>query len=245
MNRSAIAALLSFSTFLVGQGGERSVDFVNDVMPVLSRFDCNMSACHGKAEGQNGFKLSVFGNDPRADFEAISMNSRGRRVVPPAPEASLLLRKASGDMPHEGGSRLEKDSPAYRILARWIGSGMKWQDPARPAITRLRIDPPEKVLGYRAEQPLRVIAEYGDGTSEDVTWLSVFHTNNEAMASVTEEGKLTTGTSTGQAAVMARYQGKVAVFRALVPRLKKEDEAPFPGLPHHNEIKPPPLRLRR
>src|SRR5262245_59766123 len=37
--------------------------FENDIVPLLSRFGCNSSGCHGNAEGQNGFKLSVFGSD--------------------------------------------------------------------------------------------------------------------------------------------------------------------------------------
>ena len=40
-------------------------NFANDIEPLLSRFTCNSSGCHGKAEGQNGFKLSVFAFDPR------------------------------------------------------------------------------------------------------------------------------------------------------------------------------------
>ena len=46
-------------------------NFQNDIIPVLSRFGCNTSGCHGKAEGQNGFKLSVFGFDLEADYAAI------------------------------------------------------------------------------------------------------------------------------------------------------------------------------
>ena len=71
--------------------------FAHDVIPLLSRLGCNGSACHGKAEGQNGFKLSVFANNPENDFLAIRKESRGRRVSATAPENSLLLRKISGE----------------------------------------------------------------------------------------------------------------------------------------------------
>ena len=60
----------------------RGMHFANDIVPVLSRFGCNASGCHGKAEGQNGFKLSVFGFDPAADYIALTQESRGRRVLP-------------------------------------------------------------------------------------------------------------------------------------------------------------------
>ncbi|MFM7925913.1 MAG: hypothetical protein ACKPJJ_37310, partial [Planctomycetaceae bacterium] len=75
-------------------------NFENDIVPILSRFGCNTSGCHGKAEGQNGFKLSVFGSDPEADYDAIVKENFGRRVSPAAPEQSLLLLKATGQVPH-------------------------------------------------------------------------------------------------------------------------------------------------
>src|SRR5262245_19086095 len=39
----------------------RSIDFRGEVLPLLSRYGCNTGGCHGKASGQNGFKLSLFG----------------------------------------------------------------------------------------------------------------------------------------------------------------------------------------
>ena len=84
-----IAVCMSLIPFVTMAG---PVDFVNDVMPLLSRLGCNGSACHGKAEGQNGLKLSVFEHDPQGDFRALTMESRGRRVSPTAPIDSLLLR---------------------------------------------------------------------------------------------------------------------------------------------------------
>ena len=47
------------------------VSFHRDVVPILSKAGCNSGGCHGKAEGQNGFKLSVFGYDPVADYQAL------------------------------------------------------------------------------------------------------------------------------------------------------------------------------
>jgi hypothetical protein len=29
--------------------------FENDILPILARYGCNSSGCHGKAEGQGGF----------------------------------------------------------------------------------------------------------------------------------------------------------------------------------------------
>src|SRR5688500_1163194 len=58
----------------------RRPHFENDVTPLLNRHGCNSSGCHGKAEGQNGFRLSVFGFDPLFDYNALVKEARGRRV---------------------------------------------------------------------------------------------------------------------------------------------------------------------
>ena len=78
-----------------------AVHFANDVVPLLSKHGCNAGGCHGKASGQNGFRLSVFGFDPAADYDALVKEGRGRRVFAAAPESSLLLLKATG----RGGPR--------------------------------------------------------------------------------------------------------------------------------------------
>src|SRR5438132_4110454 len=80
-----------------------SLHFENDILPILSRYGCNSSGCHGKAEGQGGFKLSVFASDPEADYGALVKEGRGRRTFPAQPEESLLLRKGTGRTAHGGG----------------------------------------------------------------------------------------------------------------------------------------------
>ena len=102
----------------------RRFNFENDVEPILSRYGCNSAGCHGKAEGQNGFKLSVFGFDPAADYAALVKEARGRRVFPAAPEYSLVLRKMSGRIAHGGGVRIPADSADYETLRGWIAAGV-------------------------------------------------------------------------------------------------------------------------
>lgn len=214
----ALAAALFFLTPGAYAAATGPVDFAHDILPLLSRFGCNASACHGKAEGQNGFKLSVFGTDPQQDREMIVSQSRGRRIMPAAPEESLLLRKASAQVPHAGGPRLKAGSTEYELFRAWIAGGAPYSLPSRSDLAELRIEPSEKIMGFEARQPLRVFARHADGTEEDVTWLAVFHSNNAALAEVDEHGLVTTGASVGQAAIMARYLGRIAIFHATVPR---------------------------
>ena len=97
-----------------GTAQQRRLTYVNDVLPILSRHGCNSSGCHGKAEGQNGFRLSVFGFDPNFDYNALVKEARGRRTLVSAPAQSLVLKKVSGQTAHGGGVRLPPRQAAPR-----------------------------------------------------------------------------------------------------------------------------------
>ncbi len=60
-------------------------------------------------------------------------------------------------------------------------------------------------------------ATYTDGTTEDVTRWAQYQSNETEVAAVEQGGRVQAGGLSGQAAIMARYQGQVAVFRATVP----------------------------
>lgn len=96
------------------------VNFPNQVVPVFTKYGCNSGGCHGKSGGQNGFRLSLLGFVPDEDYEYLVKEGRGRRLFPSAPERSLLLSKATAQSPHGGGHRIAVESPAYRLLHRWI-----------------------------------------------------------------------------------------------------------------------------
>src|SRR6185503_16003351 len=65
--------------------------FVNDVVPIFTRFGCNQGACHGKGVGQNGFRLSLRGYAPEMDHPWLTREYAGRRISRVDPEASLIL----------------------------------------------------------------------------------------------------------------------------------------------------------
>jgi hypothetical protein len=217
-----------------GSHRPRRYHFENDIIPLFSRFGCNASGCHGKAEGQNGFKLSVFGSDPAADYSALVKESRGRRVLPTAPEQSLLLTKPSGAVAHGGGVRLARGSREYETLRGWIAAGVPVGDPSAPGVVAVRVEPAERVLAMKGEQQLRVVARYADGREMDVTARARFQSNNEGLAAVSAGGLVTAGQVPGEAAVMASYMGAVDIFRALVPR--PQAVAAYPTLPENNFI---------
>lgn len=200
-----------------GFAAGRSVDFATDIVPILSRYGCNSGGCHGKASGQNGFKLSLFGFDTQFDFEAIAIAGRGRRIFAAAPENSMLLGKATGRKPHGGGARFDADSEAYQLVHRWIALGAPAPSPDAARVIQLHVTPTERVLGANGKQQLAVIAEYSDGSHRDVTRQAEYASNLEPVASVDSDGLVQATGETGEAAVMARYLGQVAVFHAIVP----------------------------
>ena len=212
----------------------RAVDFKTEIVPLLSRLGCNAGGCHGKASGQNGFRLSLFGFDTAFDHEAITREARGRRVFPAAPAQSLLLLKATGQMPHGGGKRLRADGEEYRLLRRWIEAGTPASAPGAASVVRLRVMPTDRVLRRGHEQQLAIVAEYRDGSSRDVTRQAEYFSNLDVVATVDGDGLVEARQQSGEAAVMARYRGYVAVFRAIVPH--GEPLTPIPGLQANNYI---------
>ncbi|MGH7172454.1 MAG: DUF1549 domain-containing protein, partial [Gemmataceae bacterium] len=201
-----------------GSSTPRRLNFENDLEPILSRFGCNSSGCHGKAEGQNGFKLSVFGFDPLADYAALTKESRGRRVFPAAPQHSLLLRKMSGQMPHGGGARIAVGSRDYDTVRAWIAAGMPLGSPRDPKVVSIRIQPRQRLLRFHGRQQLRVLARFSDGQEVDVTVHAKFGSNNDGLASVQSNGVVLAGEVPGEAAIMASYRNAVDTFRVIVPQ---------------------------
>lgn len=196
----------------------RAVDFATEIVPLLSRFGCNAGGCHGKARGQNGFKLSLFGFDTAFDYEAIVTEARGRRIFAAVPEKSLFLAKATGQIPHGGGQRIAVGSEPYRLIMAWIQAGAPASAPDTPRVNGLEIVPRERTLVPGEEQQLAVLAHYTDGSSRDVTGAAEFSSNFDLVATVNEGGLARAQELTGEATIMARYMGQVAVFRALRPQ---------------------------
>jgi hypothetical protein len=202
---------------VIGFGSGKPVDFKREIVPLLSRLGCNAGGCHGKASGQNGFKLSLFGFDAAFDHDAITKEARGRRVFPSAPDNSLLLLKATGQVPHGGGKRMPRDGHEYQLFRRWIAAGTPAAAPDAPHVVKLRVVPGDRVLKRERTQQLAVHAEYSDGSVRDVTRQAEFSSNLDVVARVDADGLVRTFQLSGEAAITARYTGHVAVFRAMVP----------------------------
>ena len=184
---------------------ERPVSFRLDVMPVFMRASCNTGSCHGSARGQDGFMLSLFGYDPVGDYYRVTRELSGRRIDLAYPAESLLVEKATEAVPHTGGKLFSKDSEYHDTLVSWLKAGAP-DDPEDIATpTSLNIYPDQAVLeGKGRTQQFIAVAGYSDGTTRDVTSLTVFETNNAPSAEISKDGMVTAG-NRGEAFVMARF----------------------------------------
>ncbi len=212
-----------------------TVNFRNDVLPILSRLGCNSGACHGALAGKGGFRLSLRGYDPEADHASIAKQLRGRRIEIANPGQSLLLTKPTGALPHKGGIRLDADSREYRVLADWIAAGAVAPSPNDPKVRAIRVEPDQAILAPGAMAKIAVKAEYDNGKVVDVTHLAKFSATDEAVAGVDEDGNVTVRGS-GEGAVLAWFDSRIVLSRLTIPYPNEIDPAIYASLPRNNFI---------
>jgi hypothetical protein len=189
-----------------------TVDFERHVAGLLGRLGCNSAACHGSFQGKGGFKLSLFGQSPELDYEAL----RDGRIDADSPDESLLLVKPSGREKHGGGVRLREDSWEYELVRRWIADGAK-RTVGRGTVERLEIEPSETPrLAIGQSVAVRVRAHFADGDEEDVTLLAEFRSHDESVALIDASGQAV-ARGAGQATIVVAYRGAFAATSLVVP----------------------------
>ncbi len=215
-------------------GGKlKKVDFERHVMGLVSKAGCNAGSCHGSFQGKNGFRLSLFGYEPAMDFAAITRDNFGRRVNLLKPEESLVLLKATGQTPHDGGMRFGKGGWVYNVFHEWIRSGARWEA-GSGEIKSLELNPSDFAL-LTSDKPRQLIvtATFADGTREDITPFCDFKITDDAIASVSPLGVLT-ARQPGDAGLTVLYRGSVKAIRVLVPVPARPGD--YPRVPEVNGI---------
>ena len=197
--------LLAGSLPLFAAAPEEITSFRRDVMPVLFRAGCNSGTCHGSARGKDGFMLSLFGYDPKGDYERIVHEMVGRRVNAAVPEQSLLLLKAVGAVPHTGGKLFARDSDYYKTILRWIAAGTPDDSGTVPETVKLVLSEERLVFGKAGlGTTLKATALASDGSTRDVTRLARYFSNNESVAKIDSDGRVV-ATGPGDTHVFARF----------------------------------------
>lgn len=192
-----------------------AIDFVSDVNPILSRLGCNSGTCHGSQKGKNGFQLSLRGYDPVGDIRALSDDLVSRRLNTAAPDASLMLLKPLGTVPHEGGVLLTRDSVYYSVLRKWIAEGAKL-DTKSEKVASIEVFPKNPVIDREgAWQQFRIVATYPNGTRRDVSREAFIESGNSEVV-VSHATGLVEALRRGEAPILARYEGAYAATTVTV-----------------------------
>lgn len=207
-------------------------DFQKHVSPLLGRLGCNGRACHGSFQGQGGFQLSLFGYDFGADYKALL--EADRVDLEDKHESLILTKPVDADM-HDGGKRYEEGQWQYWVLRSWIEAGAPFKEKQVHKLDRLEVLPKEVSFTAKGEKvPLRAIAHWADGTSEDVTCLCRFKTNDSAVAAIDEKGVVTAGLA-GDTHVVVSYDNAVVPVVALQP-INPEWVSNYPKVAASTEI---------
>ncbi len=209
------------------------ISFVNDVSPIFTMSGCAGANCHGSIRGQRGFKLSLFGYEPKLDYESIT-GGDAHRINRAAPEKSLLLQKPTTQTPHGGGFRFSPDSEQYRTLLEWLRQGAPYDANDTVRITALSVYPEERILtGPNQTQQLIAIARYSDGSVRDMTNLVQYTANDPDTVQVDSHG-VVKALQTGETAVMVRSTGKAVAARIFIASGPTAKD--YPEVPHNNYI---------
>ena len=237
-------------TVLVIQAGERTarvpiivtdfdkpqpVSFRHEFIAALNVAGCNAGACHGIPSGRGGFKLSLRGYDPAADFIELSNSAQSRRINRFDADASLILKKGLGQIPHAGGPRLLSVNPVPQEIVRgWLAEGVHDDSADLPAMTKIEVLPGSRVQTAPARwQQLAVLAHFADGSVRDVTRLTAFSSSDDSIAGVDANG-LVEMKQTGEAAILCRYLSIIECAR--LTYLEPQPSFVWPNPPEHNDV---------
>jgi hypothetical protein len=210
------------------------VSFRRDVVAAMNVGGCNAGACHGTPSGKNGFKLSLRGYDPAADYLQLTRDQFGRRTDKHDPKASLMLLKAVGGVPHEGGQRFGLTSVPGEMITAWLTDGLQDDPPTLPPVKGAQVLPGSRVLKTPARwQQLAVVVTFADGKTRDVTRLTVFSSSDPSIADVTPGG-LVEFKRPGEVAVLCRYLEEMVAVR--ITYLEPREGFAWPNPPEANYV---------
>ncbi|MBL6704536.1 MAG: PSD1 domain-containing protein [Planctomycetaceae bacterium] len=194
---------------------EQAAFFNQSIKPLL---EDHCYECHGFNSRKGGLSLT--------NREALlSGGDTGPALVPGNPEASLLIeavRYSVNELQMPPSGRLSESEIA--ALEKWVRMGASWPDGDNIApgetdlvLVSLHTEPAEILLQETDQtQQIQVIAEWDNGIREDVTCLTRFQTNNDAVATINQDG-LVKSAGAGDTHVIAFYDNGVAAIPVLRP----------------------------
>jgi hypothetical protein len=135
-------------------------------------------------------------------------------------------------MPHGGGLKIEPGTAGQKRLIRWIASGAPLTIPDDEPVVSIEVEPAQIVMEAGQTQQLRVTASDAKGNRRCATVESDFISNAPHVIAADNRGILQATEIPGEAAILVRYLGHVAVCQVTLPRPASEFVRP----PEHNFI---------
>ena len=217
--------------------------FTPDVVSLLTKHGCNRGDCHGGVKGRGGFKLSLNGLNPAADYRSI-LQGGSYRVLEPEPAPPLepridrkrpadspLLLKPVLAVPHAGGLLFTADSIDYRRILQWIERGAPYGDPSQ-SFEQVEIFPTVTTLDPAEQHQLLITARLENGAVLDLTKEARYEVRNPDIVQVSPQG-LMRAQQMGETVVLARAAGQTLSTRVRVLASRLTD---YPEIPRHNLI---------
>lgn len=210
----------------------RAIHFGNDILPVISKANCNITGCHGSPQGKKAFKLSLFGAETNPDFQMLSRAAFGSFANRVEPAQSYFLLKATSVIAHGGGKRIQPGSADHKLLIEWVEQGMPLGDEKTPKLVGIEVTPSALRVRSDEKRQLLVTARFADGSTRDVTRLASFKSNEDGVASADDNGRVTMN-GNGEAIIVVGYSGQYVTSRVSVPQTLSR---PFPEVAPNNRI---------
>ena len=196
---------------------KEGITFFNE--KILPLFEKNCYECHGNNQSKGDFQL-------KAREDVLLGGASGEpAIVPGNIEKSLLIeavRHTDPDFQMPPERKLEADE--IRDLEQWVAQGAPWPDtsdlaPAQTAnkLKYLHFEPSEILFSNTGDSvQIKVVAEWDDGVRENVTSLTRFLTNDDAVVEIDESG-LATSIGKGDTHIVALYDNGIAAIPVLRP----------------------------
>ena len=190
--------------------------FNGKIRPLLEN---NCFECHAGNNRKGSLQL-----DARA--RVLAGGDSGAAIVPGEPEKSLLIQAVrfnSEDLQMPPAGKLAPQEIAD--LEEWIQIGAPWPDrydanaagDTDQVLAKFHYEPVEVLFENSGETTeLKIVAEWENGVREDVTCLTRFQTNNDAIVTVDGDG-LATSIGEGDTHIVAFYDNGVAAIPVLRP----------------------------
>ena len=97
-------------------------------------------------------------------------------------------------------------------MRRWIAQGMPYNPKETKKVEKIVLHPTGRTYLPKSSQQIVVTAVFSDGSTQDVTQLAQFESNQEDMAEVDENGHVHFKNLWGSTSVLVRFKEHVATF---------------------------------